>query len=57
MKGLTKILGMVAIIAFLASCVAPPHPGRRPMPPGHGKHMHKAKKHHPHNHGHHRGRH
>ncbi|CAD7814559.1 hypothetical protein CHRY9390_02825 [Chryseobacterium aquaeductus] len=57
MKGLKKILGMVAIIAFLASCVAPPHPGRRPVPPGHGKHMHKAKKHHPHNHGHHRGRH
>lgn len=56
MKVLLKTLGILIIVAMLASCVAPPHPRGRPIPPGHSKKMHKPK-HHPHQRGHHGGHH
>ncbi len=59
MRILIKSLGVFLTVVMLASCVAPPHPGRRPgPPPGHGRKMHGPKHHHQHpGRGHHRGRH
>lgn len=56
MKNLIKIVSILLIGAFMASCVAPPrHP--HGMPPGQAKKIFKHKKHHPHDRGHHKGHH
>jgi len=52
MKNLMKIVSILLIGAFVASCV-PRHP--HGMPPGQAKKIFKAKKPHPHNRGHHKG--
>nr|WP_314491259.1 hypothetical protein [uncultured Chryseobacterium sp.] len=43
MKLLKNTILMVTAAAFLSSCL--PHPGRRPMPPGHDKKVEKIKEH------------
>ncbi|MBW8522598.1 hypothetical protein K0U91_13895 [Chryseobacterium chendengshani] len=37
MKFLIKCTGVLLMVVMLASCIAPPHPRSRPMPPGHAK--------------------
>lgn len=34
---LIKFTGLLLIIAILASCIAPPHAGSKPLPPGQAK--------------------
>lgn len=47
MKLLKNTIAIIITAGFISSCI--PHPGRRPMPPGHDKKVEKLKEHHPSN--------